>query len=91
ENPTHYVVPYDKLFEEKSGKIPLQKTLHLVQLRPWPAPPPIKTNKSLQVQGQRRSRGVPLRWLVGSITEELAAGKFVIFFQSSKEQIVFGE
>ncbi|CAN1823197.1 hypothetical protein LINPERHAP1_LOCUS30269, partial [Linum perenne] len=55
---------YNKLFEDKSGKTPLQKTLHWVQLRP--APPSQRGNQQVwQVQVQRRSQSVPQIWLVG--------------------------
>ncbi|CAN1182216.1 hypothetical protein LINPERPRIM_LOCUS40728, partial [Linum perenne] len=63
ENPNQYVVQYDKLFEDKSGKMALQKTLHWVQLRP--APPRIeKTNKSGKFKCSDEVK-VPQRWLVG--------------------------
>ncbi|CAN1181234.1 Protein AGENET DOMAIN (AGD)-CONTAINING P1, partial [Linum perenne] len=80
ENPSHYVVHYDKLFEEKSGKIPLQKNLHWVQLRP--APPPTEETKKFGKFnfGNEFEAFHEDGWWEGIITEELTAGKFVVFF-----------
>ncbi|CAN0913589.1 Ubiquitin-conjugating enzyme E2 36 [Linum grandiflorum] len=88
ENPNQYIVKYDNLFEDESGQIPLQETLHWVQLRPSPPPEmnKVKFKFSDEVEAFHRDG-----WWEGVITEELADGKFAVFFRSSKEQIVFGE
>ncbi|CAN1180456.1 Protein AGENET DOMAIN (AGD)-CONTAINING P1 [Linum perenne] len=89
ENPSHYVIQYDKLFEDDTGKVPLQETLHWVQLRPPPPPTDESSTKfkfSDEVEAYHKDG-----WWEGVITEEIGDGKFAVFFRSSKEQIVFEE
>ncbi|CAN1845063.1 Protein AGENET DOMAIN (AGD)-CONTAINING P1 [Linum perenne] len=68
-----------------------KKILHWVQLRP--APPPItKINKLDKFKFRDEVEAFNKDgWWEGFIMEELATGKFIVFFRSSKEQILFGE
>ncbi|CAN1219407.1 Protein AGENET DOMAIN (AGD)-CONTAINING P1 [Linum perenne] len=87
-NPKHYVVQYDKLFEDEFERNPLRKTLDCRHLRP--APPFHKekiTFKLGDVVDAYRKDG----WWEGSITAERPGGMFAVFFSSSKDLNVFGE
>ncbi|CAN1188969.1 hypothetical protein LINPERPRIM_LOCUS35683, partial [Linum perenne] len=63
ENPSMYVVQYYKLFGKELGKIPLQETLHWVQLRHAP-PPTGETNKSVKFKFNNEVKAFLKIWLL---------------------------
>ncbi|XP_015570333.1 protein AGENET DOMAIN (AGD)-CONTAINING P1 [Ricinus communis] len=86
-SPNKYLIEYEKLFSDESGKNPLKEILDLAQLRPL-AP---REKKRRFRFGEKVDAYHNDGWWEGSITEECKDGKFAVFFRGTREQIVFGE
>ncbi|KDP23367.1 hypothetical protein JCGZ_23200 [Jatropha curcas] len=87
KNGNKYLVQYEKLFSDESGKKPLRETLDCVQLRP--AAPREKKRKFKF--GEKVDAYHNDGWWEGSITSEREDGRFAVFFRGTREQIVFEE
>lgn len=87
KNPNKYLVQYEKLFNDESGKKPLRETLDFVQLRPVAPREKQRKFKFGEEVDAYHNDG----WWEGSITSEREDGKFAVFFRGTREQIVFGE